>query len=145
MSLIPHPPEAAAWPLVGVVEDDPSVAALASELCSGMGASAMLFASPTPFLRAFSDDAPRAVVLDWRLEREVGSAAFMAIRHRYPRLPVVCWTASPRESLPIMVHRDPMTRIVDKASGMAAFEHALWWALGSGEGERLRAPVTNGR
>jgi CheY-like chemotaxis protein len=129
MSLIPDRPKAAAWPLVGVVEDDPSVAALAAELCRGMGANAVLFASPMPFLHAFSDEAPRAVVLDWRLEREVGSAAFMAIRHRYPQLPVVCWTASPRDGLPIMLRRDPMTRIVDKASGMAAFEHALSWAL----------------
>jgi CheY-like chemotaxis protein len=132
MSVIAQPPEVVAAPLVGIVEDNPTVAALASELCRGMGASAMLFASPTPFLRAFSDDAPRAVVLDWRLEREVGAAAFMAIRHRYPELPVVCWTATPRESLPSMVHQDPMTRIVDKALGMAAFEHALSWALGSG-------------
>jgi len=132
MSLIEQPPELAAAPLIGVVEDNPSVAALASEMCRGMGASAVLFASPTPFLRAFADDAPRAVVLDWRLEREVGAAAFMAIRHRYPELPVVCWTATPRESLPSMVHHDPMTRIVDKASGRAAFEHALSWALGAG-------------
>jgi CheY-like chemotaxis protein len=132
MSLFPHAQEAPTGPVVGVVEDDPSVAALASDLCRGMGASPLLFASPTPFLQAFSDDAPRAVVLDWRLEREVSAAAFMAIRHRYPELPVVCWTASPRESLPAMVHHDPMTRIVDKASGMAAFEHALTWALGAG-------------
>jgi DNA-binding NtrC family response regulator len=145
MSLIAERPGVAAQPLVGVVEDDPSVAALAAELCRGMGANAVLFASPTPFLRAFSDGAPRAVVLDWRLEREVSSAAFLAIRHRYPQLPVVCWTASPRESLPVMIHHDPMTRIVDKASGMTAFEHALWWALGSGKGEGLRAPVTNDR
>jgi DNA-binding NtrC family response regulator len=132
MSLIAERPEAAAQPLVGVVEDDPSVAALAAELCRGMGANAVLFASPTPFLRAISDGAPRAVVLDWRLEREVSSAAFLAIRHRYPQLPVVCWTASPRESLPVMIHHDPLTRIVDKALGLAAFEHALSWALGAG-------------
>ena len=129
MSLLPQRAETATWPQVGVVEDDPAVAALAAELCRGLGASAALFASPTPFLRAFSADAPRAVVLDWRLEREVGSAAFMAIRHRYPQLPVVCWTSSPRDSLPIMILRDPMTRIVDKASGAAAFEHAMAWAL----------------
>jgi DNA-binding response OmpR family regulator len=145
MSLFPQRPEPTAWPQVGVVEDDPAVAGMAAELCRGMGANAVLFASPTPFLHAFSDRAPRAVVLDWRLAREVGSAAFMAIRHRYPRLPVVCWTATPREGLPIMILRDPMTRVVDKASGMAAFEHALSWALGVGEGEGLRAPVTNGR
>jgi len=132
MSLTVEQAGAAAQPLVGVVEDDPNVAALAADLCRGMGANAVLFASPTPFLRAFSDGAPRAVVLDWRLEREVSAAAFMAIRHRYPLLPVVCWTASPRESLPVMIHHDPMTRIVDKASGMAAFEHALSWALGAG-------------
>ena len=131
MSLIAVRPEAAALPLVVVVEDDPTVAALAADLCRGMGADAVLFASPAPFLKALGGDPPRAVVLDWRLEREVSSAGFMAIRHRYPELPVVCWTASPSESLPVMIHDDPMTRIVDKASGMGAFEHALSWALGA--------------
>jgi DNA-binding NtrC family response regulator len=132
MSLIAERPDVAGLPLIGVVEDDPTVAALAADLCRGMGANAVLFASPAPFLQALGDDPPRAVVLDWRLEREVSSAAFMAIRHRYPELPVVCWTATPREGLPVMIHHDPMTRIVDKALGMAAFENALSWALGAG-------------
>jgi CheY-like chemotaxis protein len=133
----------AAWPLVGVVEDDPTVAALAADVCRGMGVRAALFTSPTPFLRAFGDESPRAVVLDWRLEREVGAAAFMAIRHRFPAVAVVCWTASPPDSLPAMVHHDPMTRIVDKAAGLIAFEAALTWALGAG-GART-APVTTAR
>jgi DNA-binding NtrC family response regulator len=133
MSLIAERPNVAALPLVVVVEDDPTVAALAADMCRGMGANPVLFASPAPFLHSLGDDPPRAVVLDWRLEREVSSAAFMAIRHRYPELPVVCWTASPREGLPVMIHDDPMTRIVDKALGMGAFEHALSWALGEGD------------
>jgi CheY-like chemotaxis protein len=122
-------PEAALWPSVGVVEDDPLVAALAADLCRGLGASAAVFASATPFLQAFTDGAPRAVVLDWRLEREVGAAAFMAIRHRFPSLPVVCWTASPPHGLPAMLHQDPLTRVVEKGAGLAAFESALAWAL----------------
>ena len=131
---------------IWIVEDEPAAAMLAAELCEARGAAASVFRSSSTFLSALrSSGPPTAVVLDWRLEREVSSAAFMAIRHRYPQLPVVCWTASPRESLPIMILHDPMTRIVDKALGMAAFEHALWWALRSGEGEGLRAPVTNGR
>jgi CheY-like chemotaxis protein len=128
------------WPLVSVVEDDPAAAALAAELCDGLGARALLFASATPFLSAFTDAAPRAVVLDWRLEREVGAAAFMAVRHRFPALPVVCWTASQPDRLPAMVHHDPMTRVVGKAAGPAAFEAALAWALGAAEA--LTAPVS---
>ncbi len=79
---------------------------------------------------------PRAVVLDWRLEREVGAAAFMAIRHRFPLLPVVCWTASP-DGLPTMIRHDPLTRVVGKGAGLAAFETALAWAL-------TEPSVTNG-
>jgi CheY-like chemotaxis protein len=124
-----EPAEVALWPSVGVVEDDPMVAALAADLCRGLGARAAVFASPTPFLQAFRDRAPRAVILDWRLEREVGAAAFMAIRHRFPSLPVVCWTASPPHGLPAMLHQDPLTRVVEKGAGLAAFESALAWAL----------------
>ncbi|HYM52519.1 MAG TPA: hypothetical protein VEW45_03425 [Candidatus Dormibacteraeota bacterium] len=51
-------------------------------------------------------------------------------RHRFPHLPVVCWTASQPEELPAMLHADPMTRVVDKAAGVPAFEAALGWALG---------------
>jgi CheY-like chemotaxis protein len=133
----------AAWPLVGVVEDDPAAAALAADVCRGMGARAALFTSPTPFLRAFKDEAPLAVVLDWRLGHEVGAAAFMAIRHRFPAVPVVCWTASSPDTLPAMLHRDPVTRVVDKAAGLAAFEAALTWALGAGAVPT--APVINAR
>jgi len=126
------PAEPVAGPLVGVVEDDPAVAALASDMCRALGASAALFSATGPFLAAFSADAPQAVILDWRLEREVGAAAFMAIRHRFPMLPVVCWTASPPEGLPAMIHGDPMTRVVDKAAGTVPFEAALAWALRDG-------------
>jgi len=125
-----------AWPSVGIVEDDPMVAALAMEMCRGLGANAALFPSATPFLQAFTHAPPRAVVLDWQLEREVGAAAFMAIRHRFPRLPVVCWTASPG-GLPTMIRHDPLTRVVGKADGLAAFESALAWAL-------AEPSVTNG-
>jgi CheY-like chemotaxis protein len=131
-------------PSVGVVEDDPVVAALAVELCRGLGATAVLFSSATPFLQAFSHAPPRAVVLDWRLEREVGAAAFMAIRHRFPLLPVVCWTASPPDGLPAMIHRDPLTRVVEKGDGLAAFETALSWALGTSSGDGPEPSVTNG-
>jgi CheY-like chemotaxis protein len=130
-------------PAVGVVEDDPTVAALAGELCRGLGADAALFASPAAFLRAFHSEAPRAVILDWRLEREVGAAAFMAIRHRFPVAPVVCWTASPPDDLPAMVHSDPMARFVSKAAGLAAFEAALTWALSAGE--TRTEPLTSAR
>jgi hypothetical protein len=53
----------------------------------------------------------------------------MAVRHRYPQLPVVCWTASPAWQLPQMIRQDPMTRVIDKAAGAEAFEAALRWAL----------------
>jgi len=124
------------WPSVGIVEDDPTVAALALEMCRGLGAHAALFPSASPFLQAFTQVPPRAVVLDWRLEREVGAAAFMAIRHRFPLLPVVCWTASP-DGLPTMIRHDPLTRVVGKGAGLAAFETALAWAL-------TEPSVTNG-
>ncbi|HEX2141107.1 MAG TPA: hypothetical protein VHK28_02365 [Candidatus Limnocylindria bacterium] len=112
-----------------MVEDDPAVAELAREMCVGMGQTAAIYAAPGAFLRDCEAGAPAAVVLDWRLEREVGSAAFMAIRHRFPELPVVCWTATPCDHLPDMVRDDPHTRVVDKADGAGAFEVALRWAV----------------
>jgi FixJ family two-component response regulator len=117
-------------PSVWIVEDEPAAAELAADLCIACGARPRLFRSPLPFLRAFRDGGrPQAVVLDWRLERELSAALFLATRHRFPTLPVVFWTGSPDTTLPAAVREDPKTRIVDKAAGTDAFDSALAWAL----------------
>jgi DNA-binding NtrC family response regulator len=122
----PHPERQAVW----VVEDEPSAAELAADLCDAGGAQASLFRSALPFLRAFREVAPpAAIVLDWRLEHELSAALFMATRHRFPELPVIYWTGSEASSLPAMIREDPCTVIVDKADGSAAFDGALRWAL----------------
>lgn len=127
-----RPPLRSASPrnAVWVVEDEPAAAELAADLCQGCGAEPSLFRSALPFLRAFREvEPPSAVVLDWRLEHELSAALFMATRHRFPRLPVIYWTGSEATSLPAMIRDDPLTIIVDKAGGAAAFEDGLQWAL----------------
>lgn len=125
-------------PAVSILEDEPASAALAAELCRGLGVSAAVYASPAPFLEAARLEPPHVLVLDWRLQGQLGAAAFMAVRHLLPRLPVVCWTASPAWQLPQMIRQDPMTRVIDKAAGAADFEEALRWALA------LEAPMPEG-
>jgi DNA-binding NtrC family response regulator len=115
---------------VWVVEDEPAAAALAEEMCRAAGARATLFPDPRPFMEALRrEPAPAAVVLDWRLVRELSAALFMATRRVHPGLPIVFWTASATDALPAMVRDDPSTRIVDKASGADAIEDAIAWAL----------------
>lgn len=115
---------------VWIVEDEPSAAMLAAELCEASGASASVFRRPQSFLTALSASGPpSAVVLDWRLERELSAALFLATRHRHPRLPVIYWTGSTLGALPAMIFDDPCVVIVDKAAGTRSFEEALAWAL----------------
>ena len=127
---------------VWIVEDEPAAAALAVELCRASGASASVFRSPDPFLTALDGaDMPAAVVLDWRLERQLSAALFLATRHRHPTLRVVYWTGSAIDLLPAMIREDASTRVVDKAAGTRAFEEAMTWALASGaDGGSERAP-----
>jgi DNA-binding NtrC family response regulator len=115
---------------VWIVEDEPTAAELAVELCANAHVSASIFRTAQPFLSALRDGAePRAVVLDWRLEHELSAALFLATRHRFPNVPVIYWTGSPLIALPAMIRDDPLTRFVDKGGGSAAFEGALRWAL----------------
>ena len=112
------------------MEDDPAAAALAVDLCASVGAEASVFAAPVPFLAALRDERrPLAVVLDWRLERELSAALFMATRHRYPDLPVVYWTGSVSTALPAMIREDASTVVVDKGEGAVPFERAVAWAI----------------
>lgn len=114
---------------VWIVEDEPAAAALAVELCASSGAETVVFRAPLPFLGALrSSDGPDVVVLDWRLERELSAALFLATRHRHPALPVLYWTGTV-DALPAMIRSDAHTRVVDKAAGSRAFEAALAWAL----------------
>jgi DNA-binding NtrC family response regulator len=115
---------------VWIVEDEPAAALLAAELCQASGADSLLFRTPLDFLAALRDvtPPPDAVVLDWRLERELSAALFMATRHRFPALPIVYWTGTV-DALPDMVRQDARTRVVDKAHGAAVFEAAVAWAL----------------
>jgi DNA-binding NtrC family response regulator len=114
---------------VWIVEDEPASATLAAEMCEGWGARASVFRAPLPFLSALrNDERPTAVVLDWRLEHELSAAVFLAVRHRYPRLPVIYWTGHAAGTLPSMITDDAMTVVVDKAEGTEPFERALDWA-----------------
>jgi DNA-binding NtrC family response regulator len=116
---------------VWIVEDEPSAAALAAELCRGSGVEPTLFSTPVPFLAALDGgDQPLAVILDWRLERELSAALFLATRHRFPAMRVVYWTGIPSDLLPAMIRADASTRVVDKAAGAVAFEAAVQWAVG---------------
>jgi FixJ family two-component response regulator len=127
----PTPP-AGPPPDVAVLEDEPHLAELAVELCDRMGLTAATYRSPAGFLGEVSHHAPRLLVLDWRFERELGAAVFMAVRHRFGDLPIVCWTATAISDLPAMLVRDPNVRIVQKARGVDAFESALRWAVSHG-------------
>ena len=120
-----------AAPVVVILEDDAVLADLAAELCVGLGLHPDAYPTPAPFLDAVRAAPPAALVLDWRLRDQLGAAAFMAVRHRHPKLPVVCWTASPAWRLPQMIRHDPMTQVVDKAAGAIGFESALRRALAS--------------
>jgi DNA-binding NtrC family response regulator len=114
---------------VSILEDEPMLARLAADLCGELGVSATTFDSPAACLNAAHESPPRVLILDWRLRDQLGAAAFLAVRHRYPMLPVVCWTASQPLQLPQMIRDDPTTRLVDKAAGVEQFEAALRWAL----------------
>jgi DNA-binding NtrC family response regulator len=126
--------------LVWIVEDEPAASSLAVELCDSRGLSAVVFPDPLPYLAALrADPPPAAIILDWRLERELSAALFMATRHRLPRTPVMYWTGSPVDQLPAMIRQDLHTVIVDKAAGTLAFDAALAWALTASVEEPLEA------
>lgn len=119
---------------VWIVEDEPAAAALAADLCLSCGASPSVYRAPLPFLTALrTAERPDALVLDWRLQHELSAALFLATRHRYPDLPVVYWTGSPGDALPVVIREDARTVVVDKASGSQAFESALSSALAIAE------------
>jgi FixJ family two-component response regulator len=121
-----------ATPEVVVLEDDPRLAELAVELCDRAGLSVATFASPARFLGEVGQLSPRTLILDWRFERQLGADVFMAVRHRFGALPIVCWTATPITELPSMLVRDPQVRIIQKSRGIEAFEAALRWAAADG-------------
>jgi CheY-like chemotaxis protein len=135
-----EPMPAVAPPVVGVVEDEPELAALAAELCAAMGLQAVTYPSAAVFLRAVAERALDVVVLDWRLERELSAGIFLTVRHRFPHMPIVCWTAFAPAGLPDMILADPLTRLVDKAAGVEAFEAALRWALDARSADRTPRP-----
>ncbi len=117
---------------VWVVEDEPAAALLAAELCAAWGAEASVFRAPLPYLAQLREDAPpTAVVLDWRLEHHLSAGLFLATRHRYPSMPVICWTGSASADLPSMIRDDANTMVVHKAQGTKPFERALEWAATS--------------
>ena len=104
-----------------------------TDLCSSAGLEPTVFSAPDPFLAALRDQAgPRAVILDWRLERELSAALFMATRHRHPRLPVIYWTGSLSTALPAMIREDALTVVVEKGDGAVPFERAIAWAMDAG-------------
>lgn len=115
---------------VWIVEDEPAAALLAADLCKASGASSSTFRDPLSFLAALrSAPGPAAVILDWRLEREVSAGLFLATRHRYPSLPVIYWTGSVAGELPAVIRNDPWAVVVEKGTSTSSFEDALDWAL----------------
>jgi CheY-like chemotaxis protein len=115
---------------VWIVEDEPAATLLATDLCEAAGVSSASFRDPLSFLTALrSGPPPDAVILDWRLEREVSAGLFLTMRHHHPRLPVVCWTGSAAGELPAVIRNDPWTVVVEKGSDASTFEDALSWAL----------------
>ena len=117
-----------------IVDDEPEAASVAAELCVARGAEASVYGLPLPFLNDLRSSPPPAViVLDWRLENELSAALFMAVRHRYPQMPIIFWTSSRADALPAMVQDDPHSVVVDKAAGASPFDDALAWALADGQ------------
>jgi FixJ family two-component response regulator len=115
---------------VWIVEDEPAAALLAAELCEASGVSSTMFRDPLSFLAALrSAPGPAAVILDWRLEREVSAGLFLATRHRYPSMPVIYWTGSVAGALPAVIRNDPWAVVVEKGTSTSSFEDALDWAL----------------
>lgn len=128
-------PRDGARPHVAVLEDDPQMAAVVVEVCRVMGLRAAVFRTAAAYQAVFHDSAPRLVILDWRLEREVTAAVFLVMRHRWPGLPIVFWTASTERDLPAMVTSDRRTRVVPKTSGVGALEAAIRGASLLGEAQ----------
>jgi two-component system cell cycle sensor histidine kinase/response regulator CckA len=121
---------------VWIVEDEPAAAMLAADICEASGAATSIFRRPLTYLTALrTSGPPTAVVLDWRLERELSAALFLATRHHHPRLPVIYWTGSTLGALPAMIFEDRWVVIVDKAAGTKSFEEALAWALATTDAE----------
>ena len=121
-----------------IVEDEPAAASLAADLCEANGATASVFREPMAFRSAMrAGPAPAVVILDWRLESELSAALFMATRHQYPHLPIIFWTGSGTDALPVMIHDNGYTRVVDKAGGNSPFEEALAWAFGDQPSQML--------
>ncbi len=114
---------------VWILEDEAAPAELVVELCRAADVEPRLFRTAAPMLRALRSSVPSVIVLDWRLGNELSAPLYLAVRHRSPMLPVIYWTASVTATLPTMIRRDPMTRVVEKTAGIAAFEDALAWAL----------------
>ena len=122
---------AAVW----IVEDEPDVADLAVDICALNGAAAAVFPDGQSFLAALRRaQAPRVLVLDWRLERGLSAPLFMTARHHRPGLPVIFWTGTSPSALPSMIREDPLAVVVDKADGADTFESALRAALAIADG-----------
>ncbi|HKO34632.1 MAG TPA: hypothetical protein VJY85_12880 [Candidatus Limnocylindria bacterium] len=131
--------------MVAILEDEALLADLAAELCVSLGLCPQVYATPAPFLDVVRDTPPAVLVLDWRLQDQLAAAAFMAVRHRHPALPVVCWTASPPRRLPQMIREDPMTQVVDKTTAATGLESALRQALAMVDPEPLPKEQENVR
>ena len=114
---------------VWILEDEPGPAELVVDLCAAADVTPRLFRTAAPLLRALRTSAPSVIVLDWRVANELSAPLFLAVRHRWPVLPVIYWTASVPALLPEMILHDPLTRVVEKTAGIAAFEDALAWGL----------------
>ncbi len=119
---------------IWILEDETGPAELVLELCTAADIAPRLFRTAAPLLRALRTGVPSLIVLDWRLGNELSAPLYLAVRHRLTALPVIYWTASVTASLPAMIRRDPMTRVVEKTSGIAAFEDALAWGLYATDG-----------
>ena len=123
-----------ALPDVAVLEDERELADLAVEVCRQLGLTASVFRTAAAYNETFAGRRPRLVILDWRLDREVAAAVYMALRHRFDDLQIVLWTATGERELPGMLGADPRTRVVRKSSGLETLEAALREAIAAGSG-----------
>ncbi len=121
--------DASELPDVVVLEDERALADLAVEVCGHLGLRAVVFRTSAAYSGALGARRPRLVILDWRLEREVAAAVYLALRHRFHDLQIVLWTATGERELPGMLGADPHTRVVRKSSGLDALEMAIREAI----------------
>lgn len=82
-------PPAPGFPVVYIIDDDPSVRAALEDLLASVGLAATLFGSTRAFLESAPVDAPGCLVLDVRMPGQSGVEFHRQLVERGNRLPVI--------------------------------------------------------